>query len=230
MRFLNWLKRAYGNLIFICILIFLLVKIISLVHEEPQNITEWLLVYLTGIYALIALYLAAISAKSAIAMERSAKAMEESLFEARLSRLAQYGANVQLAGRTYQLNDDGSVIIKILNINKQPITNLQISLWETEKGRAGVPEIKYSSMKQSDTHLIRADDEIRAIKLVQVNIPESERRKLGESALELFKQVHKCIPNDSLVLLTYNDKFFPFQPWNYTFDLKASPDMRIPFT
>lgn len=220
---INWIKKYFVVLFFPVILVILVIKICILAYKSPQNQTDWLLVYLTAIYAIAALYLALISLKSALAMERSARAMEDSILEARLTRFGQFGATVQFAdNETYQLFDDGSATVRILNSLKQRIIDLQVTLWETEEGANNEPEVKCSSMKQSGFHLLTESEESKIIKLLPVEYPESEKRKLGDATLEKFKQRFNRKPKHSLVLVTFYDRFTLFRQWILLFDLQPS--------
>ena len=203
MKSWEFFKKNFGDLFIIGILLFLIIEIIRLISNPTPEMTDWLLVYLTGIYALFAFYLAAMSAKSALAMERSAKAMEDSLIEARMTRWAQFGAPIQLSNfETYNRNYDGSISIEISNILEQPILNIVIAMWETEQGSSGNREIKYSSMMQSKPRSVTADEKTITLFLKPVNIPESEKVNLGNMALDRFKQVfNNNFPQNSLFII-----------------------------
>ena len=199
-----------------------------MVHA-PSNLTEWLLVYLTGVYALLTLYLALLSAKSAMASERSAmaaersaKAMEDSIEEARMARWAQFAASIQLTdAQSYAENPDGSATLEFLNVFEQPVVNLQVAIWRTETGSSGEREVRYSSMMQSTPRSVLAEEKRVSVTLHDSDLPESGRRNIGEMALERFKQVFNRMPQHSLCLITYNDRVALLSPMVLVYDLSA---------
>jgi hypothetical protein len=78
-------------------------------------------------------------------------------------------------------------------------------------------------MRQSDSISIQADQKVIKLILKQTNMPESERIKLGELALKRFKEVFHRLPENSLMLMTYNDRATPFSPNIFVYDLKQFP-------
>jgi len=222
---LQWLRSALGDLVFLSVLLWLLFKIAGLVLRQSPNLTEWLLVYLTAVYALVTFYLAAMSAKSAVAAERSAKAMEASIEEARLSRWAQFAATIRLArGDSYIVNKGGSVTLELLNVFEQPVLDLMVSIWKTEKGPSGESEVKYSTMIASQPVSLLAEQKKVVLSLTPSSFPESQRRIIGDIALERFKQVFNKRPEYSLCLLTYYDRATPSTPMLFVYDLRPDQE------
>lgn len=228
-RFLVLLKGALGDLIFLGLLSWLLWKIWSLVVQAPSNLTEWLLVYLTGVYALLTLYLALVSAKSAMASERSAmaaersaKAMEDSIDEARMARWAQFSTIIEPDNdQKYIENPDGSITLELLNPYKHPATNLVVAMWHTETGSGGEREVKFSSMMQSEQRNVSCDDETVIVALNDSRLPDSERRRHGEWALNLFKEKWEKTPQHTLCMVQYYDRVALFSPITFVYDLSA---------
>ena len=222
---LNWLINNWVNLIFLFSLIWLLLKIIELVNESPTDLTNWLLVYLTGIYALLTFFLAIVSKKAVIAAERSARAMEISINEARMLRLATHSAAIGFQhGYTYIENTDSSVMVEIQNLYEQPVIDLSILLWKTEIGTSGEREIKYSSMVRSDSINIPANQKEITVILKQTSATDSECRNLGTVALGQFMRFSQEPPKSALCLIVYFDRTtLAGVPKIFVYDLTQKP-------
>lgn len=213
-RLYCWLKSALMDIIFLGILLLLLWKIGSLLIQKPDDLTEWLLVYLTGAYAWMTMRIALASVASAKAAERSAiaaiisaQAMKRSVKEARMTRWAQFAASIQLEdAESYVQNSDGTATIAILNVFERPVEDLHVYIWQTETGSTGDREVKYCSMIQSKPQNIMATDQRVSITLRDFGSSESERRNKGELALEYFKVVYDKSPEHSLCLITFRDR------------------------
>jgi hypothetical protein len=223
---LKVLRTGWLDVLFLIGLVWLLTCVVRLVRASPSNITDWLLVYLTGIYALFTLYLALAAVKSAAAAQRSATAMEASIEESRMTRWAQFGASIQVADpEGYVLRDDGSAQLELLNPFEQPVINLQVAMWETETLQNGQREIRYSSMMTSQPRSVLAEERRIELTLQTSHLPESQKREIGELALSRFKEVFNRTPEHTLVLVTYNDRVAFLSPMILVFDLKAKqPD------
>lgn len=211
---LRALRSGWVDWLFIAGLVWLISRIVSLVRTSPSHITEWLLVYLTGVYALLTLYLALVAVKSALATERSAAAsersaaaMEASIQEARLARVAQFGAIFRFADqrRCYR-NPDGSVVIRIQNPFGQPMVDFRALLWQVEQSAKGEPEVRYSTMMESEPRTILPNELQVDMVLRPAQKPESQMRALGEEALQRYKDVFQKMPEHALCLIIYSDR------------------------
>ncbi|MCL5102955.1 MAG: hypothetical protein M1133_02410 [Armatimonadetes bacterium] len=218
------LKRGWLDLLFLVILVWLIVLVCRMVYKSPPNAAQWLLVYLTGIYALLTLYLAMATLKSALAAERAAVAMEGSLEEARLSRWAQFAATIGLPdGEYYTCNSDGTVSLRIANLFSQPMVGLIVAMWETEIGPAGQREVRYSSMMVSQARDVLAGEAVIDIALKPARTTESVCRGIGENAVARFQQVFGKMPEHSLFLVQFLHRA-DMSGTQFVYDLNPAPD------
>lgn len=225
-RFGAFLKRGWFDLIFLGLLAWLLYEIVRLAIKAPPNVTEWLLVYLTGMYALLTLYLALISTKSALAAERAAKAMEESIEEARLTRWAQFAATVGLPdGDHYVEHVDGHATLRLTNVFSQPMVDFSAAMWRTELNPAGEHEVRYSSMIRSQPRSVLAAEQEISLDLQATNSTEAECRSLGELALLRFQQVFNKKPQHTLCMIAYYHRA-GMSPMQLVYDLKPTPETK----
>lgn len=224
----NWLLQHWLDLLVIPAVTALLILVARVAIKHPDNGSDWLMVYLTAVYALLTFYLALAAVKSARASERSAKAMEESLMEARLTRWAQFGAGIALSNEeTYIENTDGTVSLTLINIYRQPILDLRAAMWITETNSSGEREVKYSSMLRSKPRLISADETSVEILLEPSDEADSERQRIGEIALARFRELHNRMPNHTLFIIWFNHRADTL-PAMYVYDLQQnSKFMRV---
>jgi hypothetical protein len=160
--------------------------------------------------------------KSTTAAERSAKAMEDSVGEARAARFAQFGATLGFPdGYTYHRHPDASAVLRLTNTFDQPIVNLRVAMWQTEVGSSGEREVAFSTMAESAPYAINATQKDIFVVLRASVLPESERRVAGEQALEQFRKFFPRQPQHTLCLIVYNDRAAVYAPMVFVFDLEA---------
>jgi len=230
MKFINWLKRSWFDLAFISFLIWLITKVIGLIGSSNTDKADWMLVYLTAIYATISFYLAMVSLKASLAAERSAIAMEESTREIKLSRLAQFSALLMFpeGKNPYYKKSNGNYILDLINQFNRPIMNLQALIWETELGSNGDRELKFSSLLESDPLNVESNEREIKIFMRPSKRIESERIKFGEAALDRFKQVNNnLLPENSLLVILYWDLTTFGQANIFVYDCKLVDDKSV---
>lgn len=182
--------------------------IIGLALSDRADKPSWLLVPLTVIYAVFTLWMAAAAIQNAVAARRSAEAMEASVEEQRQSRWAAYAATLTFPdGHNFRTSTDGTVSISLGNPYRQPMLELWIRMWEMEPQPTGVDSIRYSTMKESLPQDVEAADATIIVQLKATTQPEMERVRIGNFALQRYKDVYQGdVPKSALCLITYRHR------------------------
>ena len=150
--------------------------------------------------------MAAAAWRSAKAAEQSARAMEDSVLEARQARWAAFAAILRLPDSEYFTElAEGEAELRLLNLFRQPIADLSVSLWETET-HDGISEVKFSTMRESDKLDITQDQQLITVRLKASSRVESEMRTLGELAQSRFKEVFGSLPEKNLCLILFTHR------------------------
>ncbi len=200
-----WCRKWLLAIVLLLIVCCMIVWIVYLAISDKPDKPSWLLVPLTVIYAVLTLMMAAAALQNSAAALRSAQAMEASVEEQRQSRFAAFGAVISFPdGLEYRLNTDGSATIVLGNIYRQPIMDLCVRLWLMESERTGKGLVKYSTMMESAPIDVEADTASVTVQLTPTTKPESERVKIGDIALQRYRDVFRNeVPRSCLCLITY---------------------------
>ncbi len=207
-KFKAWCRKWLAGIVFLLVIGSMIVWIGCLVLSDRPDKPSWLLVPITVIYAMFTLGMAGAAFQNATAARRSAEAMEASVEEQRQSRWAAFGAVISFPeGYKYRVNTDGSTTIVLGNLFRQPIMNLHVRLWQMEAQSAGEGQVKYSTMMESVPIDVEADAASVTVQVQPTSLPESERVRIANLALERFREVFRnAVPLSGLCLITYSHR------------------------
>ncbi len=188
------LRKSWPGLLFLCILVGMIAWIVVIGRSDWDDKASWLLVPLTAVYSILTLFIGVASFQNAKAALRSARAMEESVAEQRLSRWAAFAAVISFPrGYRYSVASDGRGILVLGNPLRKPIIQLQVKLWEMEAASVGDGLVKYSTMMESDDADVEEGQATVTIELRPSILPEQERVRLGNLAIERFRTVNQGV-------------------------------------
>lgn len=227
-RIRAWCRKWLGDSIIFALLIAMILWIIILAAGSAPNKAGWLLVPVTAIYSLITLWMAAAAFRSAQASERSARAMEASVEEQRLSRWASFAAQLTFVdGLRYHISDDNFRVLVLANAFRQPILGLQVFMWDMEIGLDQQGKLRFSSMMESEPRDYLDVDEAFNVILKPSTRIDQEKVQFGEIALERFRSVFGGnVPQRTLCLINYVHRASWPQPTFLVYDMQ--PTTTIP--
>lgn len=217
-RFRRWLRRVWGDLIMLLILVGMIGWAIGIIASDQPDKPSWLLVPLTVIYAVLTLYMAAAAIQNAQAARRSAEAMEASVEEQRLSRWAAFAANLSFPqGYTYIRGEDGDLLVVLGNLFRQPIIGLRVVVWFMDQSPNAEGQVRYSTMMESESIDVAQDTSTVNIILKPTARTEAERVQFANLAMQRYKEVFSNqVPKSALCLIVFshranlNSQFFVY--------------------
>ncbi len=203
-----WCRKWLPNIALLLIVASMIVWIVCLVVSDRPDKPSWLLVPLTVIYAVFTLWMAAAAFQNAAAARRSAEAMEASVEEQRQSRWAAFAALVTFPEcLKYRANTDGSASIVLGNLFRQPILQLWVRLWQMDAQSTGEGQVKYSTMMESVPIDVEANNASVTVRVQPTSLPESERVRIANLAMDHFRQVFQnAVPRSALCLIAYRHR------------------------
>ncbi|MEN6371371.1 MAG: hypothetical protein ABFD64_05085 [Armatimonadota bacterium] len=217
----GWLRRYWEHVVFVPASMGLFIWLGSIAMSNGTNKATWLLLPITGIYAVISAYIAVAGFRSASSSSKSTEIMAKTLEEMMFSRLLQYAPEIRFRGGYEYISEtsDNAIGIQLRNMSPGvPVLGLRAFLWEletTDKGK----NLKYSSMCETSIHDYEENN--IDLRLMPSNISEEYKYKLGMDAFEKYMQEHNETPpsQDALCILYYTVRGFQ-QQIRLTFDLK----------
>ena len=216
------LKQYTVGTSLICLLLFFVYEILKPLVLKQTVDPQWTMVFITGIYAVLTLFIAVASLRSAITSERTVAVMEATLAEQKQARWAQFAPMITFTDGLvyYPIASSNNIEVKLTNLYKQPMAGLRTFLWHIEEGPGHEKEVKFSSMCCSEAVDVSSGDQAVNVILRPADLPDSQRIELGQQALAQFIRVNNgALPRSTLFLITYWHRA-DFNPSILVFDLR----------